>query len=396
MAGKFKFNFLGDRKATPAPTLSIGVEEEEIPPFNTKLYKNVKFGGETADSSLPSLSKLMLPEEEQEQPEEMTSVSPEFEATKAYINHMRAMPKRDDYKPTFMNKLLATLAGGLSGKGAQAMAIARDTVNRPFNTALADWENQGAGLGEAAKAEAGLAGLDLKQRDAMMKALGLQSLDNYRNRTADTRDATLDFNMSKFEKEQKARADALVANGWKVSNIGGRVVAHNPLTQEKRDLGEDKSATIAEGNLNVNRQNASTNRMRAGNEARNIDSLIDSREENAFNNRLNIGIKLMTAGKNAEGKVKQIPVREQALAEVLSAQEVVAANPQYKKFLDADGNIILDEGTWKDSADNSDFAAFKKLVTEKANQRLMRRYNFTSSADDEDEEELDFDELPPG
>lgn len=388
--GKLKFNFLDPAPKPRSMATRFGVEEEEESSFNPSIYKGLKFGGETADSSLPSLSRLLQPEEEPSS--ELTSDDESFAATKAYIEHMRSMPRREDYQPSFMRKLMATVGGSLSGKGGQAMAVARDIVDRPYNTKLNDWANEGSGLEDAAKAESTMGTFGLKQQDSLMRALGLQSLDNYRNRTADTRDETLEFNKDKFDKEQAARADALIKQGWKVNNIGGRVVAHNPLTQEKRDLGEDKSATIAEGNLAVNRQNAGTNAFRASNEARNTDSLIESREEAATTNRLNTGIRLLTAGKDKSGKSKNIPVREQYQSEMLAAKEVVASNPKYAKFVDEDGMVRPEADTRWSTADNSDYAEFMKLVTQKANERLKRKYDFT---DDDDEEDLGgLDDLP--
>ena len=394
--GKFKLNFLNPQAtAKPSSTRFGVIDEEEVPTFNAKNYRGLKFGGETADEPISNLTRLLQPEEVDDQPEELTSVSPEFEATKAYINHMRNMPKREDYKPGVMDKLLATAAGALSGKGASAMAIARDTVNRPYNTSLQDWSNEGAGLEDAAKAESSMGTFGLKQQDAVMRALGLQDLSNYRQGTLQNNERKQAFEEEKFEKEQKSRADALVANGWKVSTIDGRVTAHNPLTQEKRDLGEDKSVSISAYNAQTGRRNSDINARNSDTTARNVDSLIENREETTDINRANVGSLIISRGKTKAGQNKAIPPREQAIAEMLAAQDVVAENPKFKKYIDAEGNLVVPQDGMFSSADLSDYNDFRTKLVEKANQRLRRRYDFTDS-DSDDIEDLDLNELPEG
>lgn len=66
-------------------------------------------------------------------------------------SYMESMPEREQYKPSFGKKMLATLIGALSGDPSRAYATARHEVERPYTEAVQEWKMGGSNIASRAR-----------------------------------------------------------------------------------------------------------------------------------------------------------------------------------------------------------------------------------------------------
>ena len=92
-----------------------------------------------------------------------------------FTSHLGARPKRDDYGPGSIDKILALIIGASTGYASPGSggAAARDYLDQPYNRALEDWSHEAQSL-------EGLAGLDLQtsqNKAAILQAIQESDLD---------------------------------------------------------------------------------------------------------------------------------------------------------------------------------------------------------------------------
>lgn len=78
---------------------------------------------------------------------------PSNTATDAYTQQLNAMPSRSNYKPTGMQRVLASVAGLGAKNGAEAFNTSRGIINAPYNEAEQDWEARTKAFGEGSRLE---------------------------------------------------------------------------------------------------------------------------------------------------------------------------------------------------------------------------------------------------
>lgn len=67
---------------------------------------------------------------------------PRDEANRMLTTTLGQMPQRSDYKPSGVQRVLASIAGAGSSSPAEAFTTSRGIVSRPYDEALGDWQNK--------------------------------------------------------------------------------------------------------------------------------------------------------------------------------------------------------------------------------------------------------------
>jgi hypothetical protein len=122
-----------------------------VDPF-AKSFKNVSFG--RFDPTEP----LDEPDQQYNQPNQQMNFSQFYDqpgpAMSRYRQHLDTVPKSEDYTPSKWRRLGAILSGvSESMRGGKGYETARDINLDPYKQAYGRWDEQGAGLREAAGLE---------------------------------------------------------------------------------------------------------------------------------------------------------------------------------------------------------------------------------------------------
>lgn len=387
----------GQQEKKPSFSMSFLDKEDEQSPFSARIRSGLSRSFEPVYDGMNT--QAFIPEEVQQQQQQI-----DFPAMRAFREHMSGVPDQSEYAPGIGRKIGAALVGFASGlqNPAAGAQTTRAILDAPFTNAYRNWATQAQGLQAAAENE----------REQTQQQVSIGNMYRQINRD----EATQDLNERKFAYEQqKDRVDQdlkiqdMKAKGWETTRVDGRVIMVNPVTNEKLDLGIDMDAKlredankISEFNAQTGRINAGTNQRNANTNERNVESLIDTRAQQTMigADRANTYRTAAEARAASTGaRPKNVPLREQVLAEQEAALDIMLTNPEYKKFVDKDGSIKRPgsiAALFGGGFDEAELQKFLELVESKKWDIINRKYGSGPSAGPTQELELDFGSLPPG
>lgn len=260
-----------------------------------------------------------------------------------YAEHLSKRPKPSDYKPSTLRKVLATIAGTLTG----SPELSRGISWGKYGEALSDWEAGGAGLEDVAKLESEHAGsrrtLGGRVLTADVKRMG--DVEDYALGQARVGVDAANLEVRKQELEEKIRHAKTTEERDNAKleldrvNTALRRAEHaldvEEFGEEKRQFG------ITSG---LDERDVAARESRAATYGRNVDSLAEARK----------------GGKNYGTQLTPAQERD---ADLLAAERAIQENPDWERFLDKDGNIQMDY-EWKnfDATDRAEFDKFKSRV----------------------------------
>lgn len=199
-------------------------------------------------------------------------------AVTAYQQQLANIPTHDQFQPTKMRRLMATIAGVGAGLGGadKGVALADKINDSPYEEAMGEYRNKISGLQESANlerqdsqeqlkalSEARALGLkydefDLKRLEAKHK----EQMDQGNLSVAQNRAATYAQSVNKPEYTFTDQAD-------------GSVLATNKSNPADRRI--IPAHTVTAANLKVNERQAATGERNANTNKENIDSLVADR-----------------------------------------------------------------------------------------------------------------------
>lgn len=307
---------------------------------------------------------------------------PAFSATKALIDYVNNVPKKEDYKLSKMGTFAAALAGAAAGFQNPAMGVetALQMKERPYRNALAEYQSKLPGLELSANLEAQAAGNDIKYQQLFQNALKDQGDLKNKNRELDIKQGELNETINKNKQDFENNKNKYIAEGWKpFTDDQGIEWIINPLLpegQNRKQIGKgikDREVKVSESNARANNIQAgaavTSANAAASNAATNKDRL---NNVDIPNSKSNIGrdTKLNELTDNQIATSGQIDPQEQLYAQALAAREVVQENPGWAKYLNEDGSLNYNEinnsGGWfgHSAEDITDFLNHVKLKLE--------------------------------
>lgn len=252
-----------------------------------------------------------------------------------YLEEIENAPNREDYEMGTGKKILAALAGGLTGftsgaeKGAKVIEDIREgPYRRDFAAHKAKLEPLEKGVG-------------------FEKAFG----ETLRKRTKDQGELA-----HKYAEHQRKYEETK----GKLAEMKAKAANAEELTKIKQ-FEEENERAFQQGKLEIERNVAGSRRIsanadatRAGAYAKNVDKF----------------------GDGQKGTPKPIPVKEQMMAEAVSAKDALAdmqhEMPSVKGVsLDQTGNLVFPKGMVPQVQEKY-IEIFNKLKSDKANERLGR------------------------
>jgi hypothetical protein len=66
-------------------------------------------------------------------------------------NYVESMPTREQYNPSFRDKLIATALGALAGNPTAASAVVKKRLDEPYSEAVDEWKMEGSNVGTRAR-----------------------------------------------------------------------------------------------------------------------------------------------------------------------------------------------------------------------------------------------------
>jgi len=235
---------------------------------------------------------------------EMRESSDEDDLFEAYRRHILSQPKRR--KPSTKAKILAALAGAGVGLNnpAGGVATALGLIDRPHEQSLRDWQTKGTGLRDITNLKSMS---ENRQMQNLLRALTLQSLNQYRGRQA----------------ENAAAAERGRAEGRK------NTAAHQKVTGEaalRQAAASERRAAAAEISANANKTRSERDKKLIQKyttadqqRALNLASAKVRKDDPAFN-------KLFRLKKNVE--VLKDAVSESAKSEKTGVLSIFAGTPE--------------------------------------------------------------------
>jgi hypothetical protein len=156
--GEF-WNTLPKRKEPTLPPWTSGFGDEDVA-NGSSLLPGLEQMQSLHDQDLGSISKESDASgrtgADKESYQNPVFIDPERKRMDAYIRALESMPKRGDYKPSLISKIGSTLTAmslGGQGRGAEALKVQRETLDRPYETAYSEWAGKLKGNKEAADIE---------------------------------------------------------------------------------------------------------------------------------------------------------------------------------------------------------------------------------------------------
>lgn len=334
-------NQWGGAEINPIPNAPMGVRPQPIP-----VYPDEQMGFRNQMMSTPALDE--------------------------YSSHMGAMPQRQNYKPSIWRKLAAAIAGTTSGFGnaERGFNVSSGIVNAPYDTAMTDWSNRGAGLKD-------LAGVETKnfaQENNQLRNLFNYSTQSQRNQITQDRNDTLgrqgDTRLGIQQTEAETKAANAKTNREYIDAKIKNMSKGNYSVVSSRDGTEDFVMDKTTGKMTkldvdlfgepekVQKQiDAALERMREQVAA--TDRRTDVVKGNA---ELSNKTRQAIAELQQENKVNTGAVGQQRLADQNAIQEVVAKNPGWNnKWASKKGTvwtITPPDSETTDPAEQQDFHNF--------------------------------------
>lgn len=324
-----------------------------------------------SDLLAQSLAYVPEPEEEQSpipEPEEPGAISRLREI-------LSGQPSRDDYAPSFGRKLLAGLAGATHSLSdpRTGMGTADHILNANYRKAMDDYENRVKGAMDEVKAE----------------ELGW-------NRHMDAERVGLD--RERLGETQRYHNTQAEIGKTRNNNFSARTQAmiDDQKRREERDKARDENADLDRAQRRYDQS------VMAGVAGRNAATA----EERARIARLEYERRKNNPPGSKPPQPKHISPQAQASAEEGAAQEAIAENPHWAKFIDEKGNIkpspVEQDGLFsreanvkaRNQANADDFRAFRKRIDELKQKRLNVFVDVPvddeSVLDDDDDEVMDY------
>jgi hypothetical protein len=314
-------------------------------------------------------------------------VEPESSAISAFKEYLSQAPSRADYSPSFMNRVGAALSGfgiGLRDPVAGLQATT-SLLEQPYRQALEEYGQRGQRLGALAEIEASSNKSRLESQKQLMDYMDKMTDNERATFLANIQAGEFGLKQQQFEytkgrdiiKDQQER-EALEARGWEsfTDNEGTEYLV-NPITNERKTLGPSAKRTemgiasrragAAETSAGAAWQNAITNRReleevgipRVGLEGERVGisgRAEDRRERESAERVLNMG---------------RIDPRDDMMAEIAAARELINKNPEYASYYDFTKGTI-NTGGWL--GDENTAKQFSKKLLELKNEKLLRKY----------------------
>lgn len=211
-----------------------------------------------------------------------------------YAEHLRAMPRRSDYEPSTLRKILSVIGGTLAGGNP---AVTEALAYGKHNKAMRDWQESGAGLGALATEEGKRRGQDVTMYGHRVKRVG--DVEEHERGTESNR----------------------------ISDVNAQTRIAE-LEEQKRSAKSDEEAKRIDQEINkvkneIDAFEAQTGRQRADTYGRNVDSLVETRDR--------VG----------SGYGTQLTPSQELDLDDLALNRVLDANPEWEAFVvrDNKGNV---------------------------------------------------------
>jgi hypothetical protein len=387
----------GQKEKKPTFSMSFLDREDEQSPFSARIRSGLSRSFEPVYDGMNT--SAFIPEEAQQK-------QIDFPAMRAFREHMSSVPDQAEYAPGIGRKIGAALVGFASGlkdpsAGAQTT---RAILDAPFINAYRNWATQAQGLQAAAENEQEQIQQQIRIASQDLNERRLYYDQQNRIASQDLNERKFDYEQQKDRIEQELKIQDMKAKGWETTRADGRVIMINPVTNEKLDLGVDMDAKLREDSNRISAYSAETGRINAGinqqnakTNERNVESLIDARKFGTMisADRANTYRDIARQRGENQAKTKNVPLREQILAEQEAALDITLTNPEYKKFIDKDGSIKRPgsiAALFGGGFDEAELQKFLELVELKKWDIINRKYGNGPTQ----EVELDFSSLPPG
>ncbi len=246
--------------------------------------------------------------------------NPNQELLNQLSNWVVRRPKQEDYKPSTGRKILGTLIGTLAGWGHPEVArdITSGFVNKKYNEAQGNWEEEGKALGTVAPILGRERASDIRQYGYDISQRG----DTIARTNAKER---LGLNEKQLESLDKWRNGMLEDND--LDRATREKISKEDIAARDRATAARREATKAAG----------------------------ERQDKA-----------LKAGAETE---ENIPISEQDKAEILATRDAIREVPEWADYVDENGAIKPP----KSSADVEDYSAFLRAVEEKKKGKLGLR-----------------------
>lgn len=284
-------------------------------------------------------------------------------ATEAFGAHVKNIPLRENYGGGWMNRVAAMLTGtsaALSGKDGVGAALRVRSL--PYDLAMEKYDNEGKGLEFLAQREEN----ERQNQLGLVKAIRDSQLEERKVRSGEITAGAAQSNSTSNAAYRKAMADDLARKGWEFydDDKGNRIAFKmgQDGTVQKQDLGPSVKKT----------ELAQTNTRNS----------IAATQANAATTSAQAATTNAQANMNRSTQSFQPPT-QQFYAKALAAKKAVEEHPEWRGFIDKDGNVLNQSpgfaGMFKqDFGQNTGYPVFLKRVKEIEDE--INRTNRTSGS----------------